>query len=296
MTTFETAQQFYLLGTATFPVKPHEKKPAVDRWQPYQSRLPEPSEILSWWGGTSKNNLGVVGGWRGLTVVDFDSQTGYRRWKRWATAQGGLTRRIARLGYQVATSRGVHVYVWLNQPARNQHMPGIDIKTKGGYVLGEGSIHPDGTVYTNITPGMVILRAETLSQLLPPTLLVAQPDLPPMVNVPPILSQQTLVDDPWETAVRPQPSLGVDLVDTLKKRFNVGDFFPTAQATGGQGRWRVTQCPFHDDSDPSFWLDTERNLCGCFAGCTAKPLDVIDLYAWLYGLSNREAILTMAKS
>jgi hypothetical protein len=38
------------------------------------------------------------------------------------------------------------------------------------------------------------------------------------------------------------------------------------------------------------WVDTGRQICGCYAGCTPKPLDVIDLYARMQGITTKEAI------
>ena len=43
------------------------------------------------------------------------------------------------------------------------------------------------------------------------------------------------------------------------------------------------------------WVDTARGICGCYAGCTPKPFDVIDLYARLHGLDNRDAIKQLAR-
>ena len=60
-------------------------------------------------------------------------------------------------------------------------------------------------------------------------------------------------------------------------------------------RWLRCPCPLHDDAEPSFWIDTRDQVCGCFAGCTSKPLDVINLYARLCGLNNREAIFQLAR-
>ena len=47
--------------------------------------------------------------------------------------------------------------------------------------------------------------------------------------------------------------------------------------------------------NPSFWIDTTRQLCGCHAGCTPKPLDVIDLFARICSLGNDEAIRVLSR-
>lgn len=296
LTCFETAQRFYLMDNATIPVRPRDKRPALSSWSEYQTQLPTPDDLTKWF-VSGHNNVGVVTGWHGLTVLDFDSQDMYRRWRRWAYASGSKTRMIAQAAYQVATSRGVHVYIHLHDAERNRHMMSIDIKGIGGYVLGEGSTHPTGAIYERVSPGMVIPSINALSEVLPATLLVAEPDLPPTATVPVQFTKKlaSLSDDPWEVIVNPVQAPGQSVIDRIRSRLSLTDFFTTTQETSRDGRWRVAVCPFHDDKKPSFWLDTERGIGGCFSGCTRKPYDVIDLYARLYGLTNHEAIRILAR-
>jgi len=61
--------------------------------------------------------------------------------------------------------------------------------------------------------------------------------------------------------------------------------------SGPPKRFVPAHCPFHDDKEPSFWIDTDRNLWGCHA-CGVRG-DVINLYARLKGLTNTEAIREM---
>jgi hypothetical protein len=59
------------------------------------------------------------------------------------------------------------------------------------------------------------------------------------------------------------------------------------------GRWYIARCPLHHDTNPSFWIDTDRAVCGCHApACRAhsRPLDYIALYALLNQLSVPAAI------
>jgi len=91
---------------------------------------------------------------------------------------------------------------------------------------------------------------------------------------------------------RPQPWQGGDLISNIKACYEILSAFPNARPTS-RG-WYVTQCPFHEDHNPSFWIDTNRGLCGCFAGCTEKPYDVIDLKAKLDHITCEEAIAEMA--
>jgi hypothetical protein len=75
--------------------------------------------------------------------------------------------------------------------------------------------------------------------------------------------------------------------------------------------WYLGYCPFcqgttagkgNRPSERKFWIDTRpgRGICSCFRPkCRAqnpgsKPMDVINFYARLHGLSNREAIYELA--
>lgn len=296
MTCFETAQRFFLMDNATIPVRHKDKRPALDAWQPYQTQLPTPDDLTRWF-APGYNNVGVVTGWHGLTVLDFDNQSTYKRWRRWAYANGTKTRMIAQAAYQVSTSRGVHVYVHLREAERNRHMTGIDIKGVGGYVLGEGSTHPTGAQYERVSPGMVIPSINALSDVLPTSILVAEPDLPPSIVQPPQITLRKLArlsDDPWEVIMNPGVS-GQGVIDKIRARLLLTDFFPQTKETSHDGRWQMTTCPFHSDENASFWLDTERGIGSCFSGCLKKPVDSIDMYAKLYGLTIQEAIRILAK-
>lgn len=59
-------------------------------------------------------------------------------------------------------------------------------------------------------------------------------------------------------------------------------------------RFLSLRCPKHKDKHPSFWILPEKNLCGCHA-CGWRG-DVVNLFAWLYGISNAEAIREMGKT
>ena len=57
-------------------------------------------------------------------------------------------------------------------------------------------------------------------------------------------------------------------------------------------------CVFHDDRDPSMWVDTVNDTCGCFVpGCPAhdRCQDAINVFSRVSGLSNSEAIFEMAR-
>lgn len=287
----QQAQHWLSLGIATIPIRHRDKRPALPAWRKYQTTLPTDGELRAWFNGRLRN-LGVVAGWAGLTVLDFDSPALYHLWYTWATLQGGVAATVAECTYRVLTARGVHVYVGVDdRPRCTRHdVLQVDVKGRGGYVLAPPSMHPSGAQYTCLDAAAPIVRVGTLAEVLP---------LPTPTSPPRILSEKTTEItesyrcDPWEAAAAPVFGNGSgDLVGEIKSAISILELLP---AVGGRGRWRMARCPFHDDGNPSMWIDTERGLCGCYAGCTPKPLDVINLHARLHNLENGEAVRGLAE-
>lgn len=70
-------------------------------------------------------------------------------------------------------------------------------------------------------------------------------------------------------------------------------FEPGLILAGGD-RWLSGQCPWHDDSRPSLWVDRQRNLWGCH-GCGAHG-DVVNWHALRIGApSQLAAALDLAR-
>lgn len=286
-TIYEHAAHWVQAGIAVIPIRYREKAPeskllprdatGLHTWDPYNQALPPDTELQRWF-LTGKRNYGVVTGWRNLVVIDFDDLSAYLSWCVWATRQGGYTARILSGTYQVRTARGMHVYVRTIEPEINRKLKGIDIKARHGYVLGEGSIHPSGAEYTVQVLGIPML-VTALSDVLPAGMLIQQQVAKAQPPVIPSGGRATKITG--------------DLVSAIRGSQRIESFFPGA--VKGRGKYLMTCCPFHDDKHPSFWIDTDKQICGCFSGCTDKPLDVINLYGRLYGIDNREAILSLAR-
>jgi hypothetical protein len=290
----QKAQQWILSGQSVIPIRYRDKRPEISTWEPYKSQLPSPKEIIHWF-PDKLHNLAIITGVRGLAVIDFDSMDRYLFWQLWAVRKGLPADYVARLTYKVQTARGMHVYIRLPHDERNRSLEGIDVKAKGGYVLAPPSIHPSGVPYKAVNPGAPIVQVEALSDILPPALLTRDTELPDVVRMPThYINPVQYTDDPW-AAAEAQADAGPDLVTRIRNTFRIEEFFPGATASSMDGRWMLALCPFHEDKTPSFWLDTQRQICGCYAGCTQKPLDVINLFGRLHGLSNRDAILMMTK-
>lgn len=286
-------QQWLALGIAPIPIGYKSKKSEIN-WKQYQKELPGVTDLGLWF-GHGEHNLGLVTGHQGLTVIDFDDDEIYTEWSDWARHKRGMACHLLTQGYAVKTSRGRHLYVILPQATRSRRLKrdgdpvGIDVKSRGGYVLAPPSVHPSGTKYEHL--GGAIFYVQALSDVLPQTLLLDAEFQPPRLREEVTMAQQ--VDDPWEAALLPTPALREGTVERIKARYRVEDFFPERESTGDG--WCLALCPFHDDQNPSLSINTERQFVSCLAGCTTKPLDVINLYARLHDLSNVEAIHVLAK-
>jgi hypothetical protein len=291
----QKAQDWILSGQSVIPIRYRDKRPEIATWEPYKSQLPSPAEIIHWF-PDKLHNLAIITGVRGLAVIDFDSMDKYVFWKIWLQSKFDLSL-ILKMDqtYKVQTARGMHVYIRLPHDERNRSLEGIDVKAKGGYVLAPPSIHPSGVPYKAVNPGAPIVQVEALSDILPSALLTRDTELPDTVRMPThYINPVQYTDDPW-AAAEAQADAGPDLVTRIRNTFRIEDFFPSAVASSMDGRWMLALCPFHNDKTPSFWLDTHRQICGCYAGCTQKPLDVINLFGRLHGLTNHDAIVMMTK-
>lgn len=133
-------------GWSIFPLKPRSKVPAV-RWQDYQRRVATMDEFEAWFSEPGFNVGVVTGAISKIFVVDADSPA--------AMAWAG--EKLPPCELRVRTAKGVHLYYpySADRSMRNKcrvtyqgEALEIDIRAEGGYVVGPGSIHPTGHVYT----------------------------------------------------------------------------------------------------------------------------------------------------
>ena len=270
MYTLETALFFLELGISVFPCHPVSKEPRGP-WGRWRSELPTYAHLAAWF--TGPNNIAVVTGHNGLVVLDFDNDGAYDLWIEFARSTWPAG---ADLTYRVRTARGWHVYLSVGEAVRAQRLAGLgDLKANGGYVLGAGSIHPSGVIYTAV-PGPIV-RAATLAEVLPAALIA-----------PPILSTVSPQPQP-----RPVGIGGGDLLERAKAAIRIEEHFPNARVSGNG--WLIDWCPFHPDKrqggTQSFWINPARQLCGCYSGCNGgRAMDGVNFYAMLRGIGVREAI------
>jgi hypothetical protein len=262
-----TPLQLLDLGIATIPLFYRTKHPEVC-WGRYQHTLPSRDLVKTGFRPRRLVNVGILTGWQGLVVVDFDSVEAYLQWS--------LRVRIPAPTYTVRSSRGVHVYFFLPAAIPSARFTGGDIKSLGGLVLAPPSVHPTGAQYLELTD-RPIARVESLEDVLPRELRPAPQHVNATFTAP--------VDGLWP----------LSLVERICQAVPIITYFPDARASGSDGRWLIATCPWHDDRQPSLRIDTLCRVCSCFAGCTPKAYNVINVHARLNGLTNAEAICALAK-
>ena len=270
---------FVARGFSVIPCHLGTKIPKI-KWGKYQKQLPTESELLRWF--RMPSNAAVVTGTNNLVVIDFDDINEYLRWSLWAGTEGSAAaRQVLYDSYKVRTARGIHLYTRCTSEIKNLHFGKIDVKGRGGLVTLPGSIHPSGAIYTEYQTGEFPIWSK-LEEVFPEETLklMERAEAPRKVLV-----DRDIIE--YSAAEVLDMDIAVN-IDDVKRSHRIEDYINDITFTGDH--WGVAKCPFHEDANPSFWVDTEKQLCGCFSGCTAKPLDVVNLYARLNNLSNQEAI------
>jgi len=301
-TAYETALKWIDQGIAVIPIRYMDKKPdaralrragaikivdsqVLAEWETYQKRLPTDYELKCFFPGTGAYNLAVVAGWQNLVVIDFDTFDGFIKWYPQHQVET----------YMVRTARGIHVYLFTEQSSANRKAPGIDIKSAGGYVLAPPSVHPTGALYDELWP-IPIAKVESVDSLLPADLF-PEPAAPKLDSAAQYEQGPVSAPDIW--TMLDNPLAGRDLIRAIKARFSIRDFVPGPYVTRANGTVSV-HCPFpqnheHGDQGMSAWIRDDLGLFFCQKCCPNRGWDVINLYAEITGISNREAIMALQK-
>ena len=280
--TLSIAEQWLELGIATIPIRRGSKKPAL-RWRPYIERLPRLDELRAWWPFTNGNSYGiaVIAGWGDLAIIDFDDMQAHEEWL------AGLSPALAALvetTYKVQTRRGLHIYVYSAEPAETRSFKsdglGFDLRGPGGYVLAPNTIHPSGRPYKGIGGPLDIQHVNSIYELVPSALEVQKATEALRYE------HEDPEEDLWDLAMRDPINASIE---EIKQHFSIAGLLN--KPTNGNGRRWVTLCPLHAETSPSFTVFPDGHA-HCF-GCGWRG-DVVDLFAALHNLSNREAIRQMA--
>lgn len=283
---FKRALEWRKAGVSTFPLSFKTKRPIV-KWSKYREEIPTPIEIKRFFTSYNTNLAIVCGGTGGLAVIDFDNENGYKFFT-YALPDG--LRQLFDSTYRVKTPRGVHAYFWSEGMCSLKDFDRkIDVKAEGGYVVAPMSIHPSGKEYKDFN-GFNIGNIKSL---------------PPKVIEGLFPKQKEKLETDWSSVSSQNgkddgyifPRGDFDLQE-IRNRFPIlqlaMQYTPMFREKRNSNRRWKGKCPLpsHPDTDPSFWVDTETGLCGCFGNCelNRKATDVIGLYAKIHGISYGEAI------
>lgn len=243
-------------GVTLLPLQPNTKH-FVRTFGPHSKRISTDSEAWAWF-GRRRSNMAVVTG-NGLIVLDIDQPAAL---EALLSAHPDL-----RNTWTIKTKRGVHLYTAGPAGARSGRVGDVEVKAAGAAVVTWPSRVGDFTYRP---------------------LQVAAP----FVQCP---SDFLLLSAPLPQQVKPVVAhvAGDDLVARIKAEWSLINMFePLTRLRTTNGRWYHGLCPFHSDTQPSFWLDSERQVFGCYS-CKAHG-DAINAYALLHAVTVADAIRQMA--
>lgn len=289
MSKLDFIKKFINIGISIIPLHHRSKEPSIPAWHPYQHILSTDQEVRTWF-PTDWCNYGVIAGWCNLVIIDFDNIEYFNVWQL-------VQRDLSETAFKVRTRKGIHVYVRTEAPVANDKRisksAGIDVQAQGKYVVGPGCTHPNGTQYQPIGE-MVFPVVRDIETILPL-------DLFPRVAAEkvefigaPARFQNADTEYQYDPFAVASMVSDADLITKVKQSVRIENLFSSVVRTSVDGRWLAAVCPFHDDSHPSFWIDTARQLCGCNV-CGMKPMDAINLYSRMHNVSESVAVGELAK-
>jgi hypothetical protein len=255
-------------GIASVPLCYRSKKPLV-QWTPYRTQLPTEAVIDLWYGDGRLKNIALITGWQNLVIIEFDVPENYAAWY----IHNLTFNRDILDTYRVSSNRGIHVYYFLTEPVKLDSIQAalFEVKSSGKLVTTPPSVHESGRVYTSLDD--------------PTNIKVVSPE--DILNYSPLHFAPVVYPIGWGSKYAPTYNSSTDLLPEILK-IPILRFFDYFEKT--DDRFYKTHCPFHGHKN-NFWIDTQLNICGCFAGCIGKPsLDVIDFYARLQNIDKKLAI------
>lgn len=133
--------EYLARGWSCFPIKYKGKTPLF-AWSPYQETLATEEDVEGWQRKYKAANIAVAtGAVSGLVVVDIDSDEGRENLARHGVLPATPQQSTGKGSHYFFAHPGYHVG---NKAA---FVPGVDLRSDGGYVVVPPSIHPNGRVY-----------------------------------------------------------------------------------------------------------------------------------------------------
>jgi AAA domain/Bifunctional DNA primase/polymerase, N-terminal len=143
-------------GFHVFALTPKDKVTLPGSHGFKDSKSPSDPLTLSPWEQDPNRNIGIDLGSSDLCVLDFDKPDSIPAWLNELKT------------YKIRTGKGVHVYFRGARKTTKLYVDGNlvgDVKSTGGYVLGEGSVHPSGAIYTVIDDSPIVDVPQRISEL-----------------------------------------------------------------------------------------------------------------------------------
>jgi len=141
MSVWNDARELVDSGISIFPLGGDDGKQPLFKWNEYRTRLATEEELDEWEDKYPEANIAIVCGMlSGLVVVDVDDEEGQRYCK-----QKGIRSPIVS-----KTGKGYHVFFRHPGgiiPNSVKGVPGIDIRSEGGYVVAPPSFHKERKKY-----------------------------------------------------------------------------------------------------------------------------------------------------
>jgi hypothetical protein len=289
MKIFEWTQRFLRVGIAIMPLYHRSKVPMLASWEHLNHELNTEYQLEQWF-PTDWCNYAVICGWQNLVVLDFDTFEWFDLWKLYMVANGMTG--VFEKSFKVITSHGVHVYLRTIERAVNEkriaRSGGIDVQAQSKYVVGPGCVHPSGTQYVPVGE-LRLIEVESVESVLPAAYF-------PHVTADRVEFHRRAVEFQYiDTEYRLDPLTDTrDLISKVKSSVRIENLFTGVQRSSTNGQWLKARCLFHDDKHQSAWIDTVRQLAGCQV-CGMKPMDVLNVYARMHNISDRDAVTRLAE-
>ena len=255
-------------GWPVFPLREQAKEPLTKQGFKDAVYISDPTTtiqqahdiVLAWWSQWPDANIGIATGLV-FDVLDIDSDDAGRQLQHWIEERDGSFYRHA--GPVSRTGKGLHLLfapTGYGNRAKLLDAP-VDFRGKGGYIVAPPSIHPLGHRYrwdeeTHRTEATALPEA-------PGWLKELVGGDPVRVPVQPV----AIIRDHGPDKLAPMEVTRAGLIAMSRP-----DIYDVATRLGMNLRYKtgyaLTNCPFHDDSDPSFALYEHNNTFYCY-GCHA---------------------------
>ena len=261
MTRLEAISRYLAAGLSVIPIWPDSRKnPHLTSYSEFYYQLPTLRKWKDWLRRWPDCNIGGITGYSKFIALDFDHQADFDLWVN------GPGRDLVGKTWVVQTARGYHVWFKAQDDPGSSRSYFLDdkeflLRARGGYCIIPPSVHHSGAKYKTIN------------------------------NTPPMLIKIADIVDDWEAKARPVRSNPVKPVLTGPAR--IQDLVEIVSKPDSRGVCQA-RCPLswnHNNGDvnPSAWVNLNQQRFGCHKCYPGQWLDVINLFAEIHGLTNKEA-------